>query len=366
MPRLVYQDSSQVEQSVELGTDPVLIGRAVECQVQTQDGMVSRRHARIVWEGGGYWIEDLGSSNGVHVGGVRIAQRAPLRAGDDVRCGSLSLRLVVERVPSPTARVTPLSVEPLVRAPAPPPRSPAPEAARPTPPPRSPAPEAASRPTPPPTAGAELAEELRAERQRRTQAEAATRNAEQRAASAEARVEEMQTRLRDLEQRAKAAEARATELEAAGKEGDRLRRRIEQLQSEVRRLRGGQPASVEGDGEALRGELEAAMAERDRLQQRVLELEAEVRQRVAAGSAAGSGPAPSGLGDAVTLLNDVLGDLRGNLRAATEEFASLMARAEQEGWKSSLTVMSDAIQQANEQLEDARNRVRELRRLLGA
>lgn len=357
MPRIVYQDSTLVEHNVELGADPVLIGRAVECQVQTQDAMVSRRHARIVWEGGGYWIEDLGSSNGVHVGGVRITQRAPLRLGDEVRCGSLSLRLLAERSPLPTARVAPLAVEPL----------PARPSGSPGGPPAAHSPEVASRPTPAPAAGAELVDELRVERQRRAQAEVATRNAEQRATSAEARLEEAQGRLRDMEQRAKAAEARAAEFEAAGKEGERLRRRIEQLQADVRRLRGGVPASGEGDSGGLRGELEAVSAERDRLQQRVLELEQEVRQRVAAGGAAGSGgsAAPAGLGDSVTLLNDVLGDLRGNLRAASEEFASLMARAEREGWKSSLMVMSEAIQQSGEQLEDARNRVRELRRLLG-
>jgi pSer/pThr/pTyr-binding forkhead associated (FHA) protein len=349
MPKIVYQDSAMVEYSVELGTDPVLIGRAVECQVRTQDAMVSRRHARIVWEGGGYWIEDLGSSNGVHIGGERITQRMPLRVGDEVRCGSLSLRLLAERAPIPTSRVAPLAVESLARSPGPP---------------GAPPPEVSFRVTPAPVATPDLTEELRAERQRRTQAEAATRSAEQRAASAEARLEEAERRLRDMEQRAKAAESRASELEAAGKEGDRLRRRIEQLQADVRRLRGGQPAIGEGDAEALRGELEAVGAERDRLQRRVLELESEIQQRVAAGGAAGSG-APA-LGDSVTFLNDVLGDLRGNLRAASEEFASLMARAQQEGWKSSLTVMSEAIQQATEQLEDARNRVRELRRLLGS
>src|SRR5262249_32252274 len=97
MPKLFFPDSSMVQQSIDLGVDPVLIGRAVECQVRTQDAMVSRRHARIVWEGGGYWIEDLGSSNGVQLGGERITRRVPLRPGDEVRCGSLLLRLLADR-----------------------------------------------------------------------------------------------------------------------------------------------------------------------------------------------------------------------------------------------------------------------------
>ena len=48
---------------MEMGTQTILIGRAVECQIQTQDALVSRKHARVVYDGL-YWIEDLGSSNG--------------------------------------------------------------------------------------------------------------------------------------------------------------------------------------------------------------------------------------------------------------------------------------------------------------
>src|SRR5437016_13351829 len=93
MPKIIYHDSDGVDKAIVLGSDPILIGRATECQIQTQDAMVSRRHARIFWDGG-YFIEDLGSSNGVYVGGARIMQRTPIRPGDEVRCGSLQLRLM--------------------------------------------------------------------------------------------------------------------------------------------------------------------------------------------------------------------------------------------------------------------------------
>lgn len=67
MPTLVYHDSDGQEKTLEIGADEVLIGRALECHIRTNDAKVSRRHARIVWEDG-YWIEDLGSSNCVFVG----------------------------------------------------------------------------------------------------------------------------------------------------------------------------------------------------------------------------------------------------------------------------------------------------------
>jgi predicted component of type VI protein secretion system len=97
MPKVVYHDSDGVDKVINLGADPLLIGRATECQIQTQDAMVSRRHARIVWDGN-YWIEDLGSSNGVYVGHEKV-QRAPFRPGDTVTCGSLVLRLLPDAAP---------------------------------------------------------------------------------------------------------------------------------------------------------------------------------------------------------------------------------------------------------------------------
>ncbi len=94
MPKLVFHDSDGVDKTVQLGTEPVVIGRASDCQIQTHDAMVSRKHARIIWDGN-YWIEDLGSANGVFLGTDKV-QRAPFRPGDVVTCGSLVVRMLPE------------------------------------------------------------------------------------------------------------------------------------------------------------------------------------------------------------------------------------------------------------------------------
>jgi two-component system cell cycle response regulator len=71
-----------------LVTDENVIGRGKECSVRILDAGISRRHARILrLLPGKYVIEDLGSSNGTFVGGVRVTGQHPLSEGDRVVVG---------------------------------------------------------------------------------------------------------------------------------------------------------------------------------------------------------------------------------------------------------------------------------------
>ena len=65
----------------------------MDCAIRTDDAMVSRHHSRIFWGGGGYVLEDLSSANGVYFQEQRV-QRHLFKHGDAVRCGSLWLRFV--------------------------------------------------------------------------------------------------------------------------------------------------------------------------------------------------------------------------------------------------------------------------------
>jgi hypothetical protein len=56
--------------------------------VTIEDPLVSRRHARIVFEGGDVTIEDLGSRNGVRVNGRPVQTSQILADGDRVRIGT--------------------------------------------------------------------------------------------------------------------------------------------------------------------------------------------------------------------------------------------------------------------------------------
>lgn len=66
---------------------PTTLGRAIDNDIVIADASVSRHHASIVPQDGGFALRDLASQNGTFVGGQRIDATRPLANGDDVRLG---------------------------------------------------------------------------------------------------------------------------------------------------------------------------------------------------------------------------------------------------------------------------------------
>jgi hypothetical protein len=91
--RLLWRDAQGIEGSLDLASSEIRIGRAMDCAIRTDDAMVSRHHSRVFWGGGGYILEDLSSANGVYFQEQRV-QSHLFKHGDAVRCGSLWLRFV--------------------------------------------------------------------------------------------------------------------------------------------------------------------------------------------------------------------------------------------------------------------------------
>jgi hypothetical protein len=91
--RLLWRDAQGIEGSLDLASTEIRIGRAMDCAIRTDDAMVSRHHSRVFWGGGGYILEDLSSANGVYFQEQRV-QSHLFKHGDAVRCGSLWLRFV--------------------------------------------------------------------------------------------------------------------------------------------------------------------------------------------------------------------------------------------------------------------------------
>ncbi len=74
-----------------------LIGRDVKADINLYDGQVSRRHAMILVESEGIVIRDLGSANGTHVNGRRIAGPVVLKPDDLITIGASSWKLIIVR-----------------------------------------------------------------------------------------------------------------------------------------------------------------------------------------------------------------------------------------------------------------------------
>ena len=71
---------------VEITAEPVTIGRDRANSIQLNDQEISRHHAELSSENGGFQIADLGSSNGTFVNGQRV-DRHQLSNGDRIHIG---------------------------------------------------------------------------------------------------------------------------------------------------------------------------------------------------------------------------------------------------------------------------------------
>jgi len=74
----------------ELGERGAVIGRSAECDIQLGAQNVSRRHAAVLFRQEEYLIEDLGSTNGVLVNGIKVV-KCVLRNNDQIDIGGVKL-----------------------------------------------------------------------------------------------------------------------------------------------------------------------------------------------------------------------------------------------------------------------------------
>jgi len=85
---LVHMDGAQAGKPVRLsGKTAFTLGRRGDCDLVLRYDGVSRNHARLLPLTDGFALEDLGSSNGTHVGGSCIDGRRSLNDGDIIRIG---------------------------------------------------------------------------------------------------------------------------------------------------------------------------------------------------------------------------------------------------------------------------------------
>ena len=90
----IYPTGPTMGMRYAIADQPIVIGRASDCEIRIHDHSVSRRHARIQPGADGYYAVDLQSTNGTYINDVP-ASMYKLKDGDYLRVGNCIYRFLM-------------------------------------------------------------------------------------------------------------------------------------------------------------------------------------------------------------------------------------------------------------------------------
>jgi pSer/pThr/pTyr-binding forkhead associated (FHA) protein len=92
---LTVTEGSLAGTALTLMDNGVLLGRNPECTLVLDDDFASGRHARIFRQDGGWFVEDLKSTNGTYLGSDKLtpAKPMPIEVGSTLRIGKTIFEL---------------------------------------------------------------------------------------------------------------------------------------------------------------------------------------------------------------------------------------------------------------------------------
>lgn len=73
----------------------IMIGRDPACDCVVDDETVSSRHARLSYHHNQWWLEDLNSTNGTVLNGVRLDTPTVVISGDEFVCGKTAFTISI-------------------------------------------------------------------------------------------------------------------------------------------------------------------------------------------------------------------------------------------------------------------------------
>jgi diguanylate cyclase (GGDEF)-like protein len=91
-PLLLVLYGDELGKRYHLEASPLVFGRSLDCDRVLDNPSVSRRHFQVTVEDAEVFIDDVGSTNGTFVNGIKLVQRVPLNSGDLISIGNLILK----------------------------------------------------------------------------------------------------------------------------------------------------------------------------------------------------------------------------------------------------------------------------------
>ena len=92
----IVVSGARAGERLDVGAQPITIGKGPSTLQITDDPAVSTRHAEIALRGGAFVVTDLGSTNGTFVNSTRISAPTRLGDGDLLRFGNTQLKFRAE------------------------------------------------------------------------------------------------------------------------------------------------------------------------------------------------------------------------------------------------------------------------------
>ena len=329
--KVLWRDAQGIEGTIELGAGEIKIGRAMDCAIRTDDAMVSRHHARLIWGGGGYVLEDLGSANGVFYQEQKV-QSHLLKHGDAVRCGSLWLRYVdTAQLGGPDASSQPapqpVSHQPMMQHPG---------------------------------AGATQAHSPTNQAMNAVSAQQlAGLNVQPLSSAPPPGAPQPMSQPPASQQPSSAGGAKPGE---ADEEIRRLRRRLEQLQAELRVYRGGKVGAEKARKmEDLENDMAMMEVEVEKLRNKSKELEDQIAREGGSVKVRQAVEIRGKAAEIVTSLNDVLSSLRIEVMAAEGEFDQYSHTIP----RASFELIRQSLKESASHVDSARDLLRQLREVAG-
>ncbi len=110
MPEIIVKLGDNIVQNHLFTNERITIGRAPENDIVIENLAVSRNHAVITWENDRFYLEDLGSSNGSFINGVKV-KRNEVVDRDVITIGKHKIYFYDRMTREPVRRAQPAIVE---------------------------------------------------------------------------------------------------------------------------------------------------------------------------------------------------------------------------------------------------------------